>query len=180
MKLVKSIEKQIAEWLKDLPHLPEKGQKWIAENIWWLSTLYVVLATVAIVIIVCGLAISALLGAKVGTMVLVYGNSTFFVILSILTFLLLIATVVIVGVAIQPLKRLQKAGWDLLLLVFLINIVGSLISLIIDWGIRPLLSTIIFTLIEVYILFEIRSFFVGSEPIKFTPKRKTVAAKNKS
>jgi len=68
--------------------------------------------------------------------------------------------VVLEAMAITPLKAKQKRGWDLLFLVSLVTFTGAVLNALITGNINHIFGLIIGTLVGLYVLFEIRMYFV--------------------
>jgi len=47
---VNKLEHQVADWFKKVPHLPLSGQQWLGENIWWLTILGAIAASIAVIV----------------------------------------------------------------------------------------------------------------------------------
>ncbi len=167
MESVNKLSKMIEGWLKPVPHLPVKAQKWIAVNVWWIELIGLVclcfagLAAISLLFAAFGLA-----GATFGFL----GVSVFnaFDIISILvSFLSLGLGIVIMAMAISPLKNLNKKGWDLLFLSILANAVYVIFNSLKTFNIFGFLSGIvggaIGIAIAIYFLFEIKSYFVAKK-----------------
>lgn len=162
MEYVKKIEKMAEGWLKPFPHLPTNAQKWIAINIWWLELIGVIIMAFS------GIGILGSLGLAMGMTSAILGISTFsgmLAISSIISLVSMAASVVVMAMAIRPLKELKKKGWDLLFIAILINCFSVVLSAAIRFSffafISSILSGAIIIAISTYFLFEIRSFFVS-------------------
>ncbi len=77
--------------------------------------------------------------------------------------IVLVVDAVILLVAFPKLQKKQKAGWDLLFLAALINLVYGIVSLFIDGrgGISGLFWALLGSAIGFYLLFQVREFFGG-------------------
>ena len=47
MEVVRKIEKTMAGWYGNVPHLPPNIQKWLADNVWWLAGIGAILGAIA-------------------------------------------------------------------------------------------------------------------------------------
>ncbi|MDN5275668.1 MAG: hypothetical protein JWN33_317 [Candidatus Saccharibacteria bacterium] len=167
MEYVKKVEHQIAEWLKDLPHLPAGGQKWIAENLWWMVLAYVIISGIGLLIAIGGLILFSTAGSILAPVVTGPAILTAFI-----GILFSIATLVVAALAIKPLKDVQKKGWVLLFLALLIYAVSIVVNGILSFSVLGFFLSIIFGFVGLavagYFLFEARGYF--AHPAKSTAK----------
>ncbi len=165
MSQVNKMEQTVARWYENTPHLPANGRQWLANNIWWLALVGVVLGTLAILgIMMTSLLVSSIFVAVGGAYGAVLGGFTLVATLIILAFA--IVSVILTGLAISPLKTKLKKGWTLLFVVMLINVLGAVLDFIFTFNLSGLLLTVIMAGLGGYLLFEIRSFFVVAKPVK--------------
>ena len=54
MDSLRNLEAMVASWYKGVPHLPKNGQRWLAENAWWLTLVGVILGTMGILSVLLG------------------------------------------------------------------------------------------------------------------------------
>lgn len=160
----KKIENMIAGWLKPLPHLPIKGQKWLATNIWWIALVGVILSIIGIFGLIASISTAM---SFLGAYATFYTSSVYsgwWMSATIISVVSMVVITIITAMAIKPLKVLNKRGWDLLFLTFLISIITMIISMILNFSafISSLFMTVISFGIGAYFLFEIRSYFKGN------------------
>lgn len=169
MDTVHKFEKQVEEWLKPLPHLPEDWRKWIAHNVWWIVLVGVILSVLG------GLALASALFAAMGAVATVntlYSSLSvsgvsiytgWWYAATVASLVFLVITVVINAMAVTPLKAKSKKGWDLLFLSFLIGILSSIVGVVLNVTtgnlVGSLIGGVIGAVIGAYFLFEIRSYF---------------------
>lgn len=164
MSVVRQLETKVAGWLKPVPPLPTNAQKWLAENVWWLAIISVVASVIGMFILFNAImAYLAFLGAAIGF----YSAQTYasgWIVATLLSLVFSIATTVLTALAINPLKKLQKKGWDLLFLALLVGAVSVLVSAVASLNLGIFISDIIFggigLAIGAYFLFQLRSYFV--------------------
>src|SRR5690349_14000149 len=121
MESLKNLETMVASWYKGVPHLPKNGQKWLAENAWWLVLIGVILGTLGILSVLLGtLVVGTLLAGVGGPVGAAIGGLAFVIVVVSLAFG--VVDMVISAMAISPLKTMRKKGWSLLFLVSLINV----------------------------------------------------------
>ena len=162
MQQLAPLEEAIAKVHKDLPHLPKGLTTWLVENAWWLVIIGVALGVFGVLGTITTLAAGSLLvgslaGAGAGAALFLSGT---------ISLVVMIATIIIVEVAIQPLKGRQKRGWNLLFLASLVGIAGGLVSSLFSgpWGIvNGIIWTAVGAAFSFYILFELRVHYVGAK-----------------
>jgi uncharacterized membrane protein YhaH (DUF805 family) len=160
MDSVKKLEVIVASWYKDMPHLPIKGQKWLADNIWWLTLIGVIVGVIgAFQVLVATFFVGALVGGMVGGLYggAVLGGLALFTVA--LTLALALLSLVVSALAISPLHAMQKKGWLLLFITLLIGVLSTVIGFVLQWNIGGFIAGIIFAAIGGYFLYEIRSYF---------------------
>ena len=156
MQQLAGLEDGLNTFFKGLPHLPKEWRHWLADNVWWLVLIGVVLGAFGIlglVPVVLGISIftGIVAGPAAGALVIITG---------IVNMAVLVVSVVLEAMAVTPLKAKQKRGWDLLFLVSLIAFAGSVLNAIITGNIGHILGLLVGTLIGLYLLFEVRMYFV--------------------
>ncbi len=176
MELINQFKKTIEEWLKPLPHLPVTWRKWLGENLWWLTLVGVIISVISIFILILAILAALSIFGAAATVYNAYGvavtttYSGFWILSSFVSLALLMLTVALTAMAVSPLKAQKQKGWDLLFLVFVINIISSLISALIKFNaftlIPSLIGAAISAAISAYFLFEVRSQFNGATVIK--------------
>ena len=167
MELVHKLENTIGGWLKSLPHLPANWSKWLANNAWWIVLIGVIISIFGILGLAYVLMIAlTFFGAATTFMGYAYSGvaySTWWIVVSIVSFALLIITTVLEAMAISPLKAMKQKGWDLMFLVFLIGVLSGVVSAVVNFNAISILPNLIWTaisaVISAYVLFEVRSYF---------------------
>ena len=162
MKQLAPLEEAIAKVHKDLPHLPKGLTTWLVENAWWLVIIGVALGAIGVLTTLTALTAGSLLvgslaGAAVGGAVFVSGITGLAV---------LVLTIVLEAMAIQPLKAKKKRGWDLIFLASLVGIAGSVVTALLSGPlgiITGVIWTAVWAAISFYVLFELRVHYVGAK-----------------
>ncbi len=175
MDTIKKLEVTIAKWYESLPHLPKEAREWLATNAWWLTLIGVIVGSMGILSVlfltVLTGAFLAALGGGVGAAIGI------FVLFAVLASLALnVVAVFLGGMAINPLKAMQKKGWTLMFAMLLLvtaamivsNVFTNLIGLV--WG-------LLWAAVGGYFLFELRSYFGEGSHAK---RRKVEAHQSKS
>jgi hypothetical protein len=158
MDSVRKLESKVASWYKDVPHLPENAAKWIAQNIWWMALIGVVLGAMTIfsIISVTFFAGAVFIGYGGAIGAAVAGVALVAVIFSLAFWAL---ELVLMGLAITPLRTLQKKGWTLLFMVALLQVVAHGVSFLFNLNLFSLIWSLLYVAVGAYFLFEIRGQF---------------------
>lgn len=164
--MLNKIEKTLEGWFKPLPHLPENGRKWIANNVWWINLVGLALSALAILSI-AGSLITALSAASVvNSYMAVYGLSVYtpgWIISTSISMLSVAVMMLLMFMAIKPLKDMGAKGWNFLFIATLLSsalsVVGNILSFELLYLVPGLIGVGIGLAISMYFLFEIRSYF---------------------
>jgi len=166
MSSIAKFENTIGGWLKPLPHLPEAGRKWLAENIWWIALVGLILSVIGMVMLIGTIIVAFPFIFGTATIISYYSATAytgFWMVSSVVSLIFMIATVVITAMAISPLKKRIKKGWDLMFITLIIGGLSAVLSAIINFNVLNFVPSIIFAALGLaigsYFLYEIRSFF---------------------
>lgn len=156
MQQLSGLENGLATLFKGLPHLPKDWRHWLADNAWWLVLIGVAIGCIGmlgLVPVVLGITIftGIINGPAAGALVVITG---------IVNMAVLVVSVALEAMAIVPLKARQKRGWDSLFLVSLVTFTGAVLNALITRNVDHIIGLIIGTLIGLYVLFEVRMYFV--------------------
>lgn len=80
---------------------------------------------------------------------------------ALISIAVLVVTLILEAMAIQPLKAVQKRGWNLIFLSTLVGAAGSAVREIVSGQVIHLLWTIIWAAIGLYLLFELRGHYLA-------------------
>jgi len=142
-KSLGGLEASIEKINKGLPGLPDSAKEWIVKVLPWLILIGAIISLPAIIAIFG-------LGSLFGSVAYwggLYSGTTFYI-----TWVLMLIVFILEIAAIGPLLKRSKAGWNLIFYGALITALSNLISL-------SIASLIIGLVIELYILFQIRSYY---------------------
>jgi hypothetical protein len=169
MESLRNLETMVASWYKGVPHLPTYGQKWLAENAWWLVLIGVILGSFGILMVLGGMMIAGSLLAGYGGVVgAAVGGLAFLIVAVSMAFA--VVDMIISAIAISPLKAMQKRGWSLMFLASLINVLSLLVSFLFQLNLMGLIWGLLFAAVGGYFLFEVRDHF----HVERTAKKATV------
>jgi len=169
MSVLNKAETLVAGWLKPVPHLPKVAQKWFAENIWWI-VLIGVIASVVGILVALGTIFTYL--AFIGNATAYYGVYTTsvygsgWIVSTIVSLAFSVALLIVTALAITPLKAHLRKGWSLLFLGLVLSAANVVLGAILSFNILGFIFGLIFgaigLAITAYLLFEIKSHFVGA------------------
>ena len=164
MELVHKLEHWVHGRVKNLPHLPLNAQRWLAKNVWWIVLIGVVLGAISLLFAFGGLLVTASLIGAVSSAYYVLGATTAWIVVAGFIGLLFTAAVVALNAfSIQPLKAMQKKGWVLLFLSWVVSAVSVVINGILTLNpfsfVFGIIFGVIFVAIAGYFLFEIHGQF---------------------
>jgi uncharacterized membrane protein YhaH (DUF805 family) len=175
MESLRNLEVVVASWYETMPHLPKNGQKWLAENVWWLVLVGVILSGFVIFAVLSATLFASVLiatgtGGPVGAAI---GGITLLVVFVWLAFL--IANVVIGALAVSPLKAKQRKGWSLLFLIAVINAASLVLAFLFSFNLPNLIFGLFSVAVGAYFLFEVRDYFVTAKSQHHVSKEKKQA-----
>lgn len=158
MDSIRKLESKVASWYKDVPHLPANAAKWIAQNIWWIVLIGVILGamTVFSIVSVTFFAGAVFIGYGGAIGAAVAGIALIAVIFSLAFW---VVELVLMGMAISPLRAQQKKGWTLLFMVALLQVVAHGVSFLFNLNLFSLVWSLLYVAVGLYFLFEIRGQF---------------------
>jgi uncharacterized membrane protein YfcA len=173
MESVNKLEVTLASWYKGLPHLPENARKWLADNIWWIVLVGVILSLMGLISAIGGLLFSSAIVSVYGVAQPAYYGAAF--LFAIIVLVILVINLVLSALAISPLKLHRKRGWSLLFITMLLTVLSTILALLSNQDFGTFLSGLIGIAIGGYFLFEIRDHFstvavkTHSRPAPATP-----------
>ena len=182
MTALGELETTLGGWYKSAPHLPKNGQKWLADNLWWLALIGAVLSILGLLVVIpaffATLAVTSYVTGGVST----YYSSTYYNSLGGLYWLSLlvslvsyIVTTILLALAVNPLKAKSKKGWEFLFWSYLANFAFSVVSAIVIVNIPGVIGSIIGVAVGGYFLFEVRSYFGAKHKVSAKPETKAKA-----
>jgi len=176
MELLRKFENTVHGWMKGVPHLPEAFRKWLAQNVWWVVLIGVILGGIGAITSFFGLIVSAsLIGSASNTWFAFGGVTVWSVVVGAIGLAFSVIGVAINAFAISPLKAMKKKGWVLLFLSLLVSVLALVVTTILNFNFLTLFANIVFgavfVAIAAYLLFEIHSYFGVIKATK-TPAKK--------
>ena len=171
MEFLSKLERTVAKWLKDVPHLPLSFRQWLGDNVWWMAVIGTILSGIATLgLIIAFFGSLSTLGTP---FISYYASATFvgWVIITTAVSLVFVALeCILLGMSVTPLKEKQKKGWVLLFIVLLLGAVSVVVNAILTLNVLTFITSIIFgaiwSAIAAYLLFEIHGEFAHVERSK--------------
>lgn len=178
MELLQKFEKTVHGWIKDVPHLPEAFRKWLAQNVWWIVLIGVILGGIGLITSFFGLIVTAsLIGAPSNAWFTYGGVTAWTVVVGAIGLVFSAIGVTINAIAISPLKVMKKKGWVLLFLSLLVSVLALVVTTILNFNLLTLFANIVFgavfVAIAAYLLFEIHPYFGVIKATKKSAKKPT-------
>ncbi len=169
MESLHKLETTVAGWLKAVPHLPVNVQKWIAENMWWITIVGVAFGAFGIITVFGTIAVLGAFGAAYAGAIVGAALTGAILVAAFITMLSLIVTVVLEALAIKPLKAFQKRGWDLLFLSVVVTFGFSAVSSLLGGDVFGLIRSVLIAGVSSYFLTEISSYFKPAVKVVSAP-----------
>ncbi len=173
MTFIGDAESKIAQWLKVVPDLPKEGQKWLAENVWWLVLISVILLAISVPFTIGAILLA--LAISVGTYYASVVHGGGWALVTAISLLFSLVILVLEASAISPLKAHARKGWYLMFLVLLVGAVEVVVNAFVDFNAFSFIFSILFgglwLAVGAYFLFQIRSYFVSVKAVKSSSKK---------
>lgn len=178
MELISKLEKTVAGWLKPIPSLPKTVQKWLAENLWWIALVSVILTAISILVLIGAIgtwstyssSITAIYGTSLGLASYAPG----WIIGTIITLIFSALITLLMAIAIKPLKSMDSKGWRLLFFVYVLSALQVVVNSVMTLNVVSFIFGIIFGAIGLaiggYFLFQIKSYFGSTAKAKHIAK----------
>ena len=164
MDFINKLEAMVGGWAKNVPHLPIAGQKWLAVNVWWIVLIIAILSGISVLFGLSSIfTLMSLIGTTANSYYVNQAITGYAVSTAAVSLLFLAAEAVLMGLAVKPLKDIQKKGWVLLFLVLLVQAIAIVVGALLTGSMGGFIVGVIFgaicLAIEAYFLFEIRGEF---------------------
>ncbi len=171
------LEKTVFGWFKNVPGLPEGARKWLADNIWWIVIVGLVLTIISVLGSLAALSTRiSVLGTVAASYYVSSVTSSWLIVADIVALLFMIAEAILLFFAIQPLREKQKKGWVLLFATWLLGAVALVVNALLGLSVLHFIVAILFGAIWLaisgYFLFEIHSQFAHVERSRGIKKSK--------
>jgi hypothetical protein len=169
MSVLNKVETMVSGWLKPVPHLPKGGQKWIAENAWWIVLIGVVASAIGILVAIGAIFTYLAFVGNAASYYGVYTTSVYgggWIVSTIVSLAFSVALLIVTAMAVKPLKAQQRQGWSLLFIGLVLRTLSVVLGAILSFSVLGFIFGLIFGAIGLaiyaYFLYEIKSHFVGT------------------
>ena len=174
MELINKLEKRVLGWAKNVPHLPATGQKWLADNVWWIVLIGAIISGISVLYTIGGLLTAIALIGAASSLYYVSNSYTSIVVLNAaVSLVFLIISGILLAIAVKTLQTKHKKGWVLLFLTLLVEAVSVVVTSVLSFSVLGFIIGILFGAIGLaigaYFVFEIHGQF--SHPPKATIKK---------
>lgn len=176
MELLSKLERTVAGWLKDVPHLPIGARKWLGENIWWIALVGAILTGIAV--IVTASEVFGYIGRYNSPAISYYVSTAFVGWLLVTTSVSLVFMTIqgiLLAASVTPLKDKQKKGWVLLFATWLVGVISSVVAAVLTLNAFSIIGSLIFSAlwaaIGAYFIFELHGEFAHTEKSAGTKRR---------
>jgi len=164
MEFISKLEKIVLGWAKNAPHLPVGGQKWLANNAWWIAAIGAVISAIASIYTLSAIfRLAASLNAPSNSYYVTSDYTSIAIMGAIISLVFLVANAVLLGLAVKPLQAMQKKGWVLLFLTLLVEALSVLVHAVLTFSVAGFIISILFGAIGLavgaYFIFEIHGQF---------------------
>lgn len=141
--------------------LPESGKKFLVQAMPWLALVGAILAVLATIGSLMAIAALNNMANNLGALGYAgaYGNN--YLLVMWLGILMLGVQAVVGFMAFNPLKAHLKKGWNLIFWTNLLYVVYSLVNAVLSANIGSFILSVVFSVIGMYLLFQIRSAYTG-------------------
>lgn len=162
--IIEKIELYLAQLHKNMPHLPQGGRKWMADNVWWIMLIAAILGGIGVLaLVMLTLLGSIFVAGAVFLFSAKFGGPA--LLIAVIIVALTILNFVVSIMAVKPLKTHLKSGWLLLAASLAISFTAAILTDLIKQDPTAVIKEIIFLGIGAYVIFEIREYFSGLPPI---------------
>ncbi len=160
---LQDLEAKLNEMLVDKApvQLPDNWRKWIATYAWVFALIGLVFGVIGFFSLLALLGVVSVFGVVVGA-----GGYVF---MAWVSMLFMAAYLVVLGIAIPKLKKMDKSGWDLLfysILAFFVYDVFRDLRYANYSTFMAIIWTIAGTVLSLYVIFQVRQYFKSTSSIK--------------
>jgi len=177
MEFLNKLEEKVFGWFKAAPNLPNDVRKWLGENVWWIIIIGVILNGINILRGFAALEEQlSLRGTVAGSYYVSSATSDWSIVTISVSLVFLIIEVILLFLAVKPLREKQKKGWVLLFAAWLVSAIALVANAALTLGVFSFIITILFGAVWLaitgYFLFEIHGQFAHVERSKGIKNKK--------
>ena len=178
MELLAKLEKTVAGWLKNVPHLPQGVRTWIGENVWWIVAIGTIISAIGVLGLLSSVFTSVgLLSSPVASYYASASFASWLIVTGLVSLVFVALECFIMALAIVPLKEKQKKGWVLLFAAWAVSLLFTIVSAALTLNFFSIIGNLIFgaiwAAVSAYFIFEIHDEFAHVERSKGVKAKKT-------
>jgi len=170
MDLITKLENKVLRWARSLPHLPASNRKWLGINIWWLVLIVAIFSGLGLLTSLYGLLVGATVNGNSDIAYLTGGYSSLVMMSAVISIVFIAANLLLLALAIKPLKAMEKKGWVLVFMALLVQVLAVVVDAVLSFNILTFILSLIYgamvTAISLYFLFEIHGEFAHKPKAK--------------
>jgi uncharacterized membrane protein YhaH (DUF805 family) len=177
MNILTHLEHKIASWFKSVPGLPSGSRKWLGDNAWIITIVFLVSIALSIMLGVSGLDRQlSMMNSSASSYYVSSAGETWSVIVTSISLAFLAIQAALLAFAIKPLKEKQKKGWVLLFAALLVDAVAIAVNALLSLNLIVFIISILFNAIGLavigYFLYEIHGQFAHVEKSRGSKRQK--------
>jgi NADH:ubiquinone oxidoreductase subunit 4 (subunit M) len=177
MNILTQLEHKIASWFKAVPGLPSGSRKWLGDNAWIITIVFLVSIVLSIMLGVSGLDRQlSMMNSSASSYYVSSAGETWSVIVTSISLAFLTIQAVLLAFAIKPLKEKQKKGWVLLFAALLVDAIAIAVNALLSLNLIVFIISILFNAIGLavigYFLYEIHGQFAHVEKSRGSKRQK--------
>ncbi len=166
MNAINSLESRLARLYAKTPSLPRDVRRWIGLNAWWVILVIAIITSLVLLVAVPGILILA--GSSQYSTIYPNVNVPLTTVITgaIINIVFSLVSVILLYMAIGPLRAQRRRGWELLFLNELLSVLAAIdafIAVIQTMNFPGLILSLLVVAVEFYLLFQIRAEFGAME-----------------
>lgn len=138
------------------PNLSKESRKNLANYFYLVAIAWLVFQVIGLVKLFAAMGIISIVQVTDST----YSLNTGLVFFIAVSLVVQVMQIIIPSMALLPLKKLQRSGWELMFGSFLLGVITLVVSWSVSADLIGLLKTVIVVAVSGYLLYEVRSFFI--------------------
>jgi uncharacterized membrane protein YhaH (DUF805 family) len=170
MDLITKLENKVLGWARSLPHLPASNKKWLGKNIWWLALIVAIFSGLGLLTSLYGFFVGAAVNGNSDIAYLTGGYNSLIMMSAVISIVFITANLLLLALAIKPLKAMEKKGWVLVFMALLVQALAVVVDAILSFNVLTFILSLIYgamvTAISLYFLFEIHGEFAHKPKVK--------------
>ena len=162
MNAINSLESRLAELYAKAPSLPREVRRWIGLNAWWVILIIAIITSLVLLVAIPGIFFLASTSQYSTIYPFTPGSVATLVTGAIINLVFSVISVILLYMAIGPLKEQRRRGWKLLFLNELLSVLAAIVAFIAVMqpsSIFGFILSLLVVAVELYFLFQVRGEF---------------------